>query len=87
MSKKREANQNTFDLGEAQKRRDQYVDACNKAQKGKIAALSMLGVTILCLLVLLIVSLKLNGTGLTVVGNGETTTAIPVNVEITEHLE
>lgn len=66
MAKNKKTN---IDLNDVQKRRDDYVEACNKAKKGKIIALSMLGVTVVCLLVLLIVSLKLNGTGLTEVGS------------------
>lgn len=73
MAKNKKTN---IDLNDVQKRRDDYVEACNKAKKGKIIALSMLGVTVVCLLVLLIVSLKLNGTGLTVVGNTTPTTTV-----------
>lgn len=80
-------NKNNIDLNGAQKRRDDYVEACGKAKKGKIVALSMLGVTVVCLLVLLIVSLKLNGTGLTVVGGNNGTTAVPAAVEITDTAE
>lgn len=75
MAKTKKSN---MDLNDVQKRRDDYVDACNKAKKGKIIALSMLGVTVVCLLVLLIVSLKLNGTGLTVVGSTTPTTTVSV---------
>lgn len=78
MAKNKQSN---IDLNEVQKRRDDYVEACNKAKKGKIVALSMLGVTIVCLLVLLIVSLKLNGTGLTVVGNQNTAATTTVSAE------
>lgn len=78
------AKKSNMDLNDVQKRRDDYVDACNKAKKGKIVALSMLGVTVVCLLVLLIVSLKLNGTGLTEVGN---TTQITTTAQITNTAE
>lgn len=70
MAKKKSAEQNHIDLTDAQKRMDQYVKACEKEKKGKITALSMIGVTIVCLLILLIVGLKLSGVGFTVVADG-----------------
>lgn len=70
MSKKKAEQQTNIDLTDAQKRMDQYVKACEKEKKGKITALSMIGVTIVCLLILLIVGLKLSGVGFTVVADG-----------------
>ena len=70
MSKKKAEQQTNIDLTDAQKRMDQYVKACEKEKKGKITALSMIGVTIVCLLILLIVGLKLSGVGFTVVSDG-----------------
>lgn len=69
MAKKKEQTTG-IDLNDAQKRMNQYVEACDKAKKGKITALSMIGVTIICLLILLIVSLKMNGIGFTAVVDG-----------------
>lgn len=69
MAKKKEQTTG-IDLNDAQKRMNQYVEACDKAKKGKITALSMIGVTIVCLLILLIVSLKMNGIGFTAVVDG-----------------
>lgn len=70
MSKKKAEQQTNIDLTDVQKRMDQYVKACEKEKKGKITALSMIGVTIVCLLILLIVGLKLSGVGFTVVVDG-----------------
>lgn len=70
MAKKKSEQTSGIDLNDAQKRMDQYVKACDKAKKGKITALSMIGVTIVCLLILLVVSLKLSGVGFTAVVDG-----------------
>ena len=70
MSKKKAEQQTNIDLTDVQKRMDQYAKACEKEKKGKITALSMIGVTIVCLLILLIVGLKLSGVGFTVVADG-----------------
>lgn len=70
MAKKKAEQATNIDLNDAQKRMDQYVKACDKEKKGKITALSMIGVTILCLLILLVVSLKMRGIGFTVVVDG-----------------
>lgn len=70
MSKKKAEQQTNIDLTDVQKRMDQYAKACEKEKKGKITALSMIGVTIVCLLILLIVGLKLSGVGFTVVVDG-----------------
>lgn len=74
MSKKKAAQQTDINLTDAQKRMDQYVKACEKEKKGKATALSMIGITIVCLLILLIVGLKLNGVGFTVVSDGNSVT-------------
>ena len=66
MSKKKAEQQTNIDLTDVQKRMDQY----EKEKKGKITALSMIGVTIVCLLILLIVGLKLSGVGFTAVVDG-----------------
>lgn len=63
MAKKKTEKATGIDLNDAQKRMDQYVKACDKEKKGKATALSMIGITVLCLLILLIVSLKMNGIG------------------------
>ena len=70
MSKKKAEQQTNIDLTDVQKRMDQYAKACEKEKKGKITALSMIGVTIVCLLILLIVGLKLSGVGFTAVFDG-----------------
>ena len=70
MAKKKAEQATNIDLNDAQKRMDQYVKACDKEKKGKITALSMIGVTILCLLILLVVSLKMRGSGFTAVVDG-----------------
>ena len=70
MAKKKAEQATNIDLNDAQKRMDQYVKACDKEKKGKITALSMIGVTILCLLILLVVSLKMRGIGFTAVVDG-----------------
>ena len=63
MAKEKTEKATGIDLNDAQKRMDQYVKACDKEKKGKATALSMIGITVLCLLILLIVSLKMNGIG------------------------
>lgn len=63
MAKKKTEKATGIDLNDAQKRMDQYVKACDREKKGKATALSMIGITVLCLLILLIVSLKMNGIG------------------------
>lgn len=78
MAKKKAEQPTGIDLNDAQKRMDQYVKACDNAKKGRVTALSMIGITVLCLLILLIVSLKMNGIGFvnTVnVNTGETSVA------------
>lgn len=70
MLKKKAEQQTNIDLTDVQKRMDQYAKACEKEKKGKITALSMIGVTIVCLLILLIVGLKLSGVGFTAVVDG-----------------
>ena len=60
MAKKKTEKATGIDLNDAQKRMDQYVKACDKEKKGKATALSMIGITVICLLILLIVSLKMN---------------------------
>ena len=70
MAKKKAEQATNIDLNDAQKRMDQYVKACDKEKKGKITALSMIGVTILCLLILLVVSLKMRAIGFTAVVDG-----------------
>lgn len=70
MSKKKSAQQSSIELSDAQKRMEKYNDACTKAKRGKILAASMIGITIVCLLILLLVGLKLNGVGMMVNANG-----------------
>ena len=70
MSKKKAEQQTNIDLTDVQKRMDQYVKACEKEKKGKITALSMIGVTIICLLILLIVGLKHSRVSFTAVVDG-----------------
>ena len=47
MAKKKAEQATNIDLNDAQKRMDQYVKACDKEKKGKITALSMIGVNII----------------------------------------
>lgn len=70
MAKKKAEQATNIDLNDAQKRMDQYAKACDNVKKGKITALSMIGITIICLLILLVVSLKMNGIGFTAVVDG-----------------
>lgn len=70
MAKKKAEQTTGIDLNDAQKRMDQYNKACDNVKKGKITALSMIGITIICLLILLVVSLKMNGIGFTAVVDG-----------------
>lgn len=70
MAKKKAEQTTNIDLNDAQKRMDQYAKACDNVKKGKITALSMIGITIICLLILLVVSLKMNGIGFTAVVDG-----------------
>lgn len=70
MAKKKAEQATGIDFNDAQKRMDQYAKACDNVKKGKITALSMIGITIICLLILLVVSLKMNGIGFTAVVDG-----------------
>lgn len=70
MAKKKDKKQENIDLNDIQKRMYQYGEACDRVKKGKAAALSMIGISILCLIILLVVSLKLSGIGFTAVVDG-----------------
>lgn len=86
MAKKKKAeNQPKIDLTDTQKRMDQYIEACNKEKKGKILALSMVALSIVCLIFLLIIGLKMNGVGFTAVvdNKGNITVVEQSNVDAT----
>lgn len=84
---KKAAPEKEFDIGEAQKRMEKYYKAQESEKKGKALAGSIIGFSILCFVVLLIVILKLSGVGKTVVfttddsGNVQTSVADTSEVE------
>lgn len=75
MAKKQQ--EKSFDYDEALKRREKYEKACESEKKGKSVVLSIIGFSILCFIIVLVVVLKLKGVGTTVVfdSDGKTVTA------------
>lgn len=86
MSKKKKQGVESAPVTEAQKRAAKYYDACNKEKKGKALALSMIGITVVCLLVLLLVGLKLNGVTMMSNANGNIVSVIEVTENVTADL-
>lgn len=66
---KKEKQKKEFDYDEAQKRMAKYVKSCESEKKGKTTVISMIGFSVLCFIVVLIIVLKLSGVGTTVVFN------------------
>lgn len=64
---KKEKNAKEFDPGEAQKRMEKYIKACESEKKGKKLTLSILGGSLLIFAILLVVILKMSGVGKTIV--------------------
>jgi Na+-transporting methylmalonyl-CoA/oxaloacetate decarboxylase gamma subunit len=75
MAKKKEQQ---FDADQALKRREKYIQACEGEKKGKATVLSIIGFSVLCFIIILVVVLKLMGVGTTVVfdPNGKTGTTV-----------
>ena len=78
-----------FNMDEAQKRIQKYYKAQESEKKGKALAGSIIGFSILCFVVLLVVILKMSGVGKTVVfttdsnGNPQTSVVDTSDVEAT----
>lgn len=82
MAKKdKQKKEGELNLNDVQKRMDKYYKACESEKKGKAAVLSLIGTSVFILLMLLIIVLKMNGVGKTIVfttddsGNVSTTVA------------
>ena len=68
MAKKdKQKKEGELNLNDVQKRRDKYYKACESEKKGKAAVLSLIGTSVFILLMLLIIVLKMNGVGKTIV--------------------
>lgn len=72
--------------GEVQKKMEKYYKAQESEKKGKLLARSVIGFSILCFIVLLVVILKMSGVGKTIVftndGNGNPQTSIADTQEV-----
>lgn len=68
MAKKdKQKKESELNLNDVQKRMDKYYKACESEKKGKAAVLSLIGTSVFILLMLLIIVLKMNGVGKTIV--------------------
>lgn len=68
MAKKdKQKKEGELNLNDVQKRMDKYYKACESEKKGKAAVLSLIGTSVFILLMLLIIVLKMNGVGKTIV--------------------
>ena len=76
-----------FNMDEAQKRIQKYYKAQESEKKGKSLAVSIIGTSILCFIILLVVILKMSGVGKTIVfttdknGNPQTSVADTADVK------
>ena len=64
---KKEKEEKEFDINEAHKRIEKYYKAQESEKRGRALAGSIIGFSILCFVVLLVVILKMSGVGKTVV--------------------
>ena len=68
MAKKdKQKKEGELNLNDVQKKMDKYYKACESEKKGKAAVLSLIGTSVFILLMLLIIVLKMNGVGKTIV--------------------
>lgn len=68
MAKKdKQKKEGELNLNDVQKRMDKYYKACESEKKGKTAVLSLISTSVFILLMLLIIVLKMNGVGKTIV--------------------
>lgn len=68
MAKKdKQKKQGEFNMDEAQKRMDKYYKACESEKKGKALVVSLISASVLIFVILLVVVLKMNGVGKTIV--------------------
>ena len=68
MAKKdKQKKQGEFNMEEAQKRMDKYYKACESEKKGKALVVSLISASVLIFVILLVVVLKMNGVGKTIV--------------------
>ncbi len=88
MAKKdKQKNQENFNSDEAQKRMDKYIKSREGEKKGKAAAVSLIGGSVLILLLLLIIVLKLNGVGKTVMFTSDESGRVNATVVDTEDVD
>ena len=68
MAKKdKQKKQGEFNMEEAQKRMDKYYKACESEKKGKALVVSLISASVLIFVILLVIVLKMNGVGKTIV--------------------
>ena len=65
--KEKKNNDGGLNLNDAQKRMEKYYKACESEKKGKATVLSLIGASVLIFVILLIIILKMNGVGQTIV--------------------
>ena len=65
--KEKQKKQGEFNMEEAQKRMDKYYKACESEKKGKALVVSLISAAVLIFVILLVIVLKMNGVGKTIV--------------------
>ena len=65
--KEKQKKQGEFNMEEAQKRMDKYYKACESEKKGKTLVVSLISAAVLIFVILLVIVLKMNGVGKTIV--------------------
>ncbi len=79
--KEKNGNQSEANRTESQQRMEKYVKSRESEKKGKMAVISLIGGSILILVILLIIILKLNGVGKTVVFSTDENGKVEATVE------
>ncbi|MBR3835594.1 MAG: hypothetical protein IKJ69_02245 [Clostridia bacterium] len=78
--KEKKQKEGELNLNDAQKRMEKYYKACESEKKGKATVLSLIGASVFIFVILLIIILKMNGVGQTIVfttdENGKISTSI-----------
>ncbi len=78
--KEKQKKDGELNLNDAQKRMEKYYKACESEKKGKATVLSLIGASVFIFVILLIIILKMNGVGQTIVfttdENGNVSTSI-----------
>ena len=86
MAKKETKANKEFDYEAVKKRMDKYYKAREGEKKGKALVLSLIGVSVLIFIILLVIVLKMNGVGKTIVfstdGEGNISTSVEDSAEV-----